>query len=972
MGATIARGEITIVDLIDTATYIYYSKNADGTNATSAPTSETKYIGIYSGPSLASRPSTPPQGTVWSKYVGEDGQQGEKGEDGTSVTITSTSVRYAKSSNGTNQPTSGWQSTIPSLTEGEYLWTRTIVNYSDGKTTTSYSVSHYGLNGKDGEDGKDGADGKDGKDGEDANTYYIETNQEEILRFKTSSDDTFSPESFSFDIYENPKQLNSQQLELNDDSYTLEILTNSGFKIISGSFLRLGYDIINKDTGETEIQYPNTVFFDVPSFLSFTFTGEDSIDITKTISEKLEYIFRFSYIQNNKILALKIVQLRLGLSEELAKFNAYAGGINASIQSNKLAFDATGLTLYENNEKVFWSEGGNLWLKGNLQAAGGTFTGELKAATGSFSGSITATSGKIGGLTISDNVIYSGSSLDNSALKIYGSGDIEAENITLGNGTVIKNYIKLGDENNTVFIRTPTENNDTFLESGNISLKSKGYLKIGKIELYGGDGEYGTAYLTSGNEAASFWKIKDDGTANFRELTVDKITVQNSVMEIGKIQAVGGVMFFKDSWKVASVTGSTCNLDLTLRDSNNELLPPPLEVGDYVLNGNSNYYQVIEIKNSNEIVFDRACTFSKGDIITKIGKQDDYLITIQGNSDQNLSYSTPNSLTISSILVKEDASSSKEDIPGYEKKLVLGDLTGINSKYGTGLYAENVFLNGTLTTKTGEQNYAGVNTLTGANATKFDYYLINLEESEYQKNYYYIINNQGEYVLSTEEYKQDQKYYFKDTSKIVFWAGSTGIDNINIQKAKFQVSEAGSIYASQGVFEGSLITDSIIKGASIHTAKIYGEGETGAALKIYDASRGIQFINSESSEEVQLGINNDGLYTSEKNIFIDLKEGIKYFGQEATYLDETSIIFIKPEFIGFGSNDSTVPAWKIKNESGFVFTNDENSIFEIKNDLIKSSQRANFEQGVVFGKNDSSGTLDYQKTAEGFYNLYVR
>jgi hypothetical protein len=61
MGKTIARGEITIVDLIDTATYIYYAEDGQGTGATSTPTPDTKYIGIYNGNALTSgRPDNPP------------------------------------------------------------------------------------------------------------------------------------------------------------------------------------------------------------------------------------------------------------------------------------------------------------------------------------------------------------------------------------------------------------------------------------------------------------------------------------------------------------------------------------------------------------------------------------------------------------------------------------------------------------------------------------------------------------------------------------------------------------------------------------------------------------------------------------------------------------------------------------------------------------------------------------------------
>lgn len=74
------------------------------------------------------------------------------------VSISSTSVTYGVSVSGTQQPSS-WSSVIPPTTdEYPYLWTRTVVNYTDGKSTTSYSVSHNGKDGEKGETGEKGAD----------------------------------------------------------------------------------------------------------------------------------------------------------------------------------------------------------------------------------------------------------------------------------------------------------------------------------------------------------------------------------------------------------------------------------------------------------------------------------------------------------------------------------------------------------------------------------------------------------------------------------------------------------------------------------------------------------------------------------------------------------------------------------------------------------------------------------------------
>lgn len=44
---------------------------------------------------------------------------------------------------------------MPNVPNGQYLWTKTVVKYSDGKSTESYSVSYKGTNGTNGTNGKD-------------------------------------------------------------------------------------------------------------------------------------------------------------------------------------------------------------------------------------------------------------------------------------------------------------------------------------------------------------------------------------------------------------------------------------------------------------------------------------------------------------------------------------------------------------------------------------------------------------------------------------------------------------------------------------------------------------------------------------------------------------------------------------------------------------------------------------------------
>ena len=87
--------------------------------------------------------------------VSRYGTNGTNGTNGTSVTITKTEVTYQASSSGTTAPTGTWSASIPSTSAGQYLWTKTVVTYSDGKSTTSYSVSRNGTNGTNGTNGED-------------------------------------------------------------------------------------------------------------------------------------------------------------------------------------------------------------------------------------------------------------------------------------------------------------------------------------------------------------------------------------------------------------------------------------------------------------------------------------------------------------------------------------------------------------------------------------------------------------------------------------------------------------------------------------------------------------------------------------------------------------------------------------------------------------------------------------------------
>lgn len=74
-----------------------------------------------------------PSGIVLNGQVGETGPTGNG--------IESTSVTYQVWSNGTSTPTGTWSTNVPSTTADKpYLWTKTVITYTDDTTSTSYSV----------------------------------------------------------------------------------------------------------------------------------------------------------------------------------------------------------------------------------------------------------------------------------------------------------------------------------------------------------------------------------------------------------------------------------------------------------------------------------------------------------------------------------------------------------------------------------------------------------------------------------------------------------------------------------------------------------------------------------------------------------------------------------------------------------------------------------------------------------------
>lgn len=132
--------------------YLHIKYSNDGGKTFTGNSGED--IGAYIGTCVDYAKDDPTSvGTYkWAKIKGEAGAKGDKGDTGKGVK--STSVAYQVSTSGTTVPTGTWSGSVPSASAGQYLWTRTIITYTDGTTSTIYSVGRMGTNGANGTNGK--------------------------------------------------------------------------------------------------------------------------------------------------------------------------------------------------------------------------------------------------------------------------------------------------------------------------------------------------------------------------------------------------------------------------------------------------------------------------------------------------------------------------------------------------------------------------------------------------------------------------------------------------------------------------------------------------------------------------------------------------------------------------------------------------------------------------------------------------
>ena len=787
----------------------------------------------------------------------------------------------------------------------------------------------------------------------------------------------------------------------------------------------------------------NSWIFNIPDFVQVEDFTDDSLDnlLNLLLNEETVLKFEVYSLDSNIALYTKTVQVSYAISKNLAVFSLNAYDITASIDSTALVFNADGLTINNGGfvinrdseyiitkdstlkaEKIYYElidgtyiqttdtsfDAGKIYYEyypkitlleynedsrtlsiqgsgtftGNVYATNGIFKGTVYATDGEFTGIIKANSGTIGGFMINENSIVSAGYketedsnyisgkvyyelideeyiittdtmfeegktyyeyISNGSIElinnpITNSGIIKVNNIELGEGAVISNYIKLGNS----YIYNPDLNLGRFIEvtdgseNSYISIKNDGIAKFGSITIDGVNSKIYGMNFTITPERSIFSNVDITGT------------IHSGVFETGQVQSVGGAMFFRETAQIEIINDTTFK---TITGIN-------LKIGSYVLLTNDDglniygYITNIDENNQQYVIDVKTNSISDATTIIHLADIEDDIFTnnllIGVNSQNNINKNLqPNAITFAEL--------SSIDPNTYEPqystpKVLLGNLSllqdrGIN---GFGLYGENVYLTGSLTTQVNNDSYAGVNTLSSANAIKF--------------------NN-----LSTP-----------DNSKIVFWAGSAGTSAESIQNSKFQVTEAGSLYAHKGLFEGSIITNSIIQASDLYAIRLFGGTETEtAALNIYDTVKGIVFKTREIGEQVEtetLRLNSSGFsIDGGASNFIKIEGNKIFFNGEQ--LNATSIMTGSTDSNFLKLSESLIQAykqgeintllgyltWNISNGANFysICVDENNNITQNIHQILLSTNLVQVKNNINFGNK-----LKYESNNYG-YDLYV-
>lgn len=868
--------------------------------------------------------------------------------------------------------------------------------------------------------GKDGEKGEPGRDGEGVNTYSLVARQPETLKFIQDNNTSVSPGTLNLYIrkevstneigYEQIRnlQLNNLKIELIDNATGIwkdlsEVMPLSQFVSINDGDITVDFQsFYNFDYEGADEFNALASFRNSSGAIGFTYILTEEEEVEGEIESRVYSLF-------------ESVEFGFNNPWEVASFAQNANNITMALQNTGLVFDATGLnvvnggfTIYDENKanKLLYIENGNLtmignihansgyfkgrieadegYFKGKIEADEGYFKGKIEADEGYFKGTITAAAGEIGGFKITEDSLNSKGSYTTQdgavkpLIELKGEeGRIIAQNIELGTGAKISDYIELGDgrirlngkKNGTEilnFLSVKASNEPNAQEI--LSISDNGVIKVGEGDNYividGGRG-----IMQSYNYSDSRgWQITNDETI-FNNVTV-RGSIKSSVLEYGEIQTVGGSILIRPSSRIKKIDPSYEQdgiyytkiwLDDATSFAESSKQTREQEEKQYCIIKNAGTVyelyarpQVDENNNITEhsvVLVGQISSNLVNNPLVLLGKNGEVGIGINGSTIDGLL--TPTSLSVFEFKKGEN---SAEFLP----HIILGKLpTG--EKYGAaagtyGLYAENVRLTGSLVTQLANSNQAPV------------YSGISTQYS-------------GEEAPTSEAYKQ----YFANESfgEILIWAGAEEDTKAGIEGSKFFVDRMGNLYASSGYFNGTIITDATITASELKTAKITGSGN-GPALLIEDTFNGIHFNGiKDGTQKTSFEVSYSDFIVDVDSILLNKEVTIDSQGRVVApagyFTDGINGTFMDGKKIGFTSSFVKDNPWSsainssIRYDSGIEFYGNDKSIASMKidNDGIKANL-TRFNEDVEYGVN---GEIKYRPAKDGDiiigYDLFV-
>lgn len=729
------------------------------------------------------------------------------------------------------------------------------------------------------------SDGPQGPAGPSGELYRLEANVEKISQFKNSNgtDYEFSIEFLIFSFYENniEKDMELANFEI---AYSYKDKENTVVSLPNSS------EILNKEDKKIKLDFLGLL----------QLLRDSSYDNLDDLYTKVPVVFTFSYDGT-----VKRIVYDNGLSNEMLDFSITASTIQSAIANKKMKFSTnglelsgTGFTIYNNLEDktgvLYADNQGNLVLK-NIKSESGT----------------------IGGFAIKEDQLVGG----NNLILNGRTGSLIVKDITLGDQAKIGDRLTFSRENSNAEgrILNPTNYDGKFIVGGrwedgnfkeNLIIGINGRVGFGNIFA---ESEQSTLWAKFPGTEEACWKLTP--THAYFNNIVASGSIETSIFRKGHTQAVGGAMIFKPSYKILNKT----------------------------LNGD--YIQTIEIEaqdfeaNSEDKVWliPKTGQYGVATVHTAIQSEDRYIITFKEENILDGEYlhiiyiGAPKNNYIFAINSGNTPIGEGNIIKPlgltmttYEERtypnLFLGDLRAVNQQ-GYGLYCDNVYLNGSLTTKAESGSYAGINTLNGIKATIFD----------------------------TE-----------DNSNIIFWAGANSTSASDIQQSYFQVTENGSVYASRAKLTSTLFVGGEIRGTDIYTARIHGTGnENGApALSIYDTKNGISFFDAETET---CKITQNGFYSSKDNVSITFK-----VSESNSKIDEVKLDKFGLYYEEYDKQDKYYKKGLLldENKISIVFLNEA----KIEIDDFSST----FYNEIKIKQNFLFGEKGYFTQVEGGVDLYIK